>query len=172
MQLGGSDQFIWSAEMSDSDRMLDRTLGCQHPVNIREHPKRDFCWPNASDGWLTRRVRSVSTTTSDIMTFTTYRSVRSPRNLLSWPSTVMFWMRGHKYLSHLSMGGLLLICSAEKHLWSVRECKSLVGWLRFDNARLRIISAYGVASVHPPFSLGLSWSSESLCLLLLVIAIT
>jgi hypothetical protein len=65
------------------------------------------------------------------------RRVLSPWYLLSWPPTIMFCMRGYKYLSHSSMGGLLLICSAEKHLWSTRDYKSLVGWLRFDNPKLR-----------------------------------
>ena len=61
------------------------------------------------------------------------------RNVLSWTPTSMLWSGEYKYLSYSSNLALLPICLAEKHLWSTRESKSLVGWLRFENPRLRTI---------------------------------
>jgi hypothetical protein len=61
----------------------------------------------------------------------------SPRKLLSWNVAIKFWIEVYKHFSYSSNLALLLIFSAEKHLWSARECKSLVGWLRFENPRLR-----------------------------------
>jgi hypothetical protein len=52
------------------------------------------------------------------------RRVRSPRVLLSWQVTVRFDCGVYKYILTISFRGLLLICSAEKHHWSARECKS------------------------------------------------
>jgi hypothetical protein len=43
------------------------------------------------------------------------------------------WVRGYKYIPYSSIWGLLLICSAEKHLSCARECKSLVRRLWFEN---------------------------------------
>jgi hypothetical protein len=65
------------------------------------------------------------------------RRVRSIRKMLSWHITVGFMWGVYKYFSHSSIWGLLLICSAEKHLSSARECKSLVRRLWFENLRLR-----------------------------------
>jgi hypothetical protein len=75
-----SGQFISSAEMSDSDRTLDRMLGCQRPVNIREHPERKFADRTRPVGVdrMQDRVRSVSTVNSDTAAFTTDRSIWSP----------------------------------------------------------------------------------------------
>jgi hypothetical protein len=130
--------------------IVDRTLGSQRQVVYREHPERqkDDRTRLVGDDRTLVRVRSKETASSD--RFAHYarveltgvsgqkdQRVQSPRYLLSWPSTVMFCMRGYKYLSHSSMGALLLIYSAEKHLWSARECKSLLRWLRFENLRLR-----------------------------------
>jgi hypothetical protein len=44
---------------------------------------------------------------------------------------------GYLYFSYSSNFPFLPICSAEKILWIARESKSLVGWLRFENPRLR-----------------------------------
>jgi hypothetical protein len=80
MQLGESGQFIWLEKMSDSDRTLDQTLGSQRPVNIREHPERDFADWTCSVGVdrTQDKVRSVSMDTSDTATITTDLSIRSP----------------------------------------------------------------------------------------------
>jgi hypothetical protein len=60
-----------------------------------------------------------------------------------------------------------------KHLVSARESKSLLEFKWFENCKIKdFISALRVASVHPLFSLDLSWSSESSGFLLLVITIT
>jgi hypothetical protein len=70
---GESGQFIWSIEMSDSDQTLDRTLGSQSLVNIREHPERDFAdrmRPVGVDR-AQDKVWSVSTATSNTATITT-----------------------------------------------------------------------------------------------------
>jgi hypothetical protein len=50
--------------------------------------------------------------------------VRSVRVLLIWQVTVGFVWGVYKYIPSTSFRGPLLICSAEKHLWSARECKS------------------------------------------------
>jgi hypothetical protein len=58
------------------------------------------------------------------LTVTFDRRVRSVRILLSWQVTFELDCGVYKYIPFTSFRGLLLICSAEKHLSSARKCMS------------------------------------------------
>jgi hypothetical protein len=53
------------------------------------------------------------------------RRVRSVRKMLSWHITVGIDYGEYKYIPYTSICGLLLICSAEKHLFNCKEVQEL-----------------------------------------------
>jgi hypothetical protein len=94
----------WSARPVISDRRIRSSL-----IGASGHSALAFgFWPlhsTGASGHVDQRVRLVWV-------------------LLIRQITVGFVCGVYKYIPSTSFRGLLLICSAEKHLWSVRECKS------------------------------------------------
>jgi hypothetical protein len=127
----------------------DQTL----PLCVRsttERVQRDFLLTGRVRSWWTWRCpgsvlcNGFLTMLASCSYWLLTRHVRSLRqaglvtsNLLSWTPTGMFWSGEYKYFSYSSNLALLPICSTKETICSARKSKSLVGWLRFDNPRLR-----------------------------------
>jgi hypothetical protein len=115
----------WSSVRSVSSKVLAWSDASGHP------------WP-ACPVILDRRVWSSQTDASghSVLTFGFWplystgvsghvdQRVWSVRVLLIRQITVGFIWEVYKYIPSTSFRDLLLICSAKKHLWSARECKS------------------------------------------------
>jgi hypothetical protein len=122
------------------DRVCNRTLSlsdqtplCPSPVKVQKGSKRVLSdrTRSVTPDRTCLRVRSLSALVFQInrchrpdASSHIDRRVRSVRKMLSWHLTVEIDYGEYKYIPNPSIWGLLLVCSAEKHLLYARKCKS------------------------------------------------